>query len=45
MKIELTKDAAVRFAKGTVLEVTEEEARRLMMLRNAKEVAEKKKKK
>lgn len=45
MKIELTKDTAVRFAKGTVLEVTEEEARRLMMLRNAKEVTEKKKKK
>lgn len=38
MKIKLTNDTAVRFAEGTVLEVTEEEAKRLIAFNNAVEV-------
>lgn len=38
MKIQLTHDTAVRFAKGTVLEVSNEEASRLIAFNNAVEV-------
>ena len=38
MKVELTRDTAVRFAKGTVLEVSEQEASRLIAFNNAVEV-------
>lgn len=38
MKVELTNDTIVRFAKGTVLEVSEEEASRLIAFNNAVEV-------
>ena len=42
MKIKLTNDVAVRFAKGTVLEVSDAEASRLIAFNNAVEVKEKK---
>lgn len=42
MKVKLTNDTAVRFAKGTILEVSEEEAKRLFVFNNAVEVKEKK---
>lgn len=42
MKVELTNDTIVRFAKGTVLEVSEEEASRLIAFNNAVKVEEKK---
>lgn len=42
MKIRLTRDTVVRFAKGTVLEVSEEEALRLFALNNAVRAEEKK---
>jgi len=42
MKVKLTNDTAVRFAKGAVLEVSEEEGKRLLVFNNAVEVEEKK---
>ena len=42
MKIKLTNDVAVRFAKGTVLEVSDAEASRLIAFNNAVKVEEKK---
>ena len=42
MKVKLTNDTAVRFAKGSVLDVSEEEAKRLFVFNNAVEVKEKK---
>lgn len=41
MKVKLTNDTIVRFARGTVLEVSEQEASRLISLNNAVEVKEK----
>lgn len=35
MKVKLTNDTIVRFAKGTVLEVSEQEASRLIAFNNA----------
>ena len=42
MKVKLTNDTIVRFAKGTVLEVSKEEASRLIAFNNAVKVEEKK---
>lgn len=42
MKIKLTHDTAVRFEKGTVLEVSDTEAARLIAFNNAEEVKTKK---
>ena len=42
MKIELLHDTAVRFAKGTVLEVSDSEASRLIAFNNAVRVEEEK---
>lgn len=42
MKVKLINDTVVRFAKGTVLEVSDEEASRLIAFNNAKKVEEKK---
>lgn len=42
MKVELLRDTVVRFAKGTVLEVSAEEASRLIAFKNAVRVEEKK---
>lgn len=42
MLVKLTNDTVVRFAKGTVLEVSEQEASRLIAFNNAVEVKEKK---
>jgi hypothetical protein len=41
MKVKLTNDTIVRFARGTVLEVSEQEASRLISLKNAVAVKEK----
>lgn len=41
MKVKLTQDTLVRFAKETVLEVSDTEASRLISLNNAVEVKEK----
>lgn len=38
MKVKLTNDTLVRFAKDTVLEVSEQEASRLIAFNNAVEV-------
>ena len=38
MKVRLTNDTFVRFAKDTVLEVSEQEASRLIAFNNAVEV-------
>lgn len=38
MKVELTRDVAVRFAKGTVLEVSDKEASRLIAFNSAVKV-------
>ena len=38
MKVKLTTDTAVRFVKGSVLEVSEKEAARLLAFRLAEEV-------
>ena len=38
MKVKLTKDTVVRFAKDTVLEVSDQEASRLIAFNNAVEV-------
>lgn len=43
MKVKLTHDTAVRFVKDTVLEVSEQEASRLIAFNNAVKVEEKKK--
>lgn len=42
MKVKLTNDTAVRFAKGTILEVSDKEGKRLIVFNNAVEVKEKK---
>jgi hypothetical protein len=42
MKVKLTADTAVRFDKGTVLEVSDREATRLLAFRLAEEVKAKK---
>ncbi len=42
MKVKLTNDSTVRFAKDTVLEVSEQEALRLFSLGNAVKVETKK---
>lgn len=42
MKVKLTNDTIVRFAKGTVLEVSDAEASRLIAFNNAVKVEEKK---
>ena len=41
MKVRLTNDTIVRFAKGTVLEVSDQEASRLFAFNNAVKVEEK----
>ena len=41
MKVKLTNDTVVRFAKDTVLEVSDTEASRLIAFNNAVEVKEK----
>lgn len=41
MKVKLTREAAIRFAKGTILEVSEEEASRLVAFNLAEVVKEK----
>lgn len=41
MKVKLTNDTIVRFARGTVLEVSDAEASRLISLNNAVKVKEK----
>ena len=38
MKVKLTNDTVVRFSKGTVLEVSDQEASRLIAFNNAVEV-------
>lgn len=38
MKVKLTRDTSVRFAKDTVLEVSDKEASRLIAFNNAVEV-------
>lgn len=38
IKVEITHDTIVRFAKGSVIEVSENEALRLIAFGNAKEV-------
>lgn len=43
MKVKLTNDTVVRFVKGTVLEVSDREASRLIAFNNAVKVEEKKK--
>ena len=42
MKVRLTNDTFVRFAKGSVLEVSDQEASRLIAFNNAVKVEEKK---
>ena len=42
MKVKLTNNTVVRFAKGTVLEVSDQEASRLIAFNNAVKVEEKK---
>ena len=42
MKVKLTHDTIVRFAQGTVLEVSDAEASRLIAFNNAVPVEEKK---
>jgi hypothetical protein len=42
MKVELLHDTTVRFEKGTVLEVSDQEASRLIAFNNAVKVEEKK---
>lgn len=42
MLVKLTRDTVVRFAKGSVLEVSDEEASRLLAFNNAVKVEEKK---
>lgn len=39
-KVILTNDTVVRFAKGTVLEVSDQEAKRLIVFKNAVEAEE-----
>ena len=40
MKVELLRDTVVHFAKGSVLEVSDKEASRLIAFNNAVEVKE-----
>jgi hypothetical protein len=42
VKVKLTHDTVVRFCKGTVLEVSDEEASRLIAFNNAVKVETKK---
>lgn len=42
MKVKLTNDTVVRFVKGTVLEVSDQEASRLIAFNNAVKVETKK---
>lgn len=42
MKVKLINDTVVRFAKDTVLEVSDQEASRLIAFNNAVEVKDKK---
>lgn len=44
MTIELLRDTVVRFPKGAVIEVSDEEAKRLASLGNAKAVVKEEKK-
>lgn len=44
MKVMLTRDTIVRMAKGTVVEVSEEEAKRLKTFKNAVDVPKQQKK-
>ena len=44
MKVRLLNDTIVRFAKGSVLEVSEQEASRLIAFRNAEPIEEPEKK-
>lgn len=41
MKVEIKRDTIVRFGKGSVIEVADEEGKRLISLGNAAEVKEK----
>ena len=41
MKVKLTNDTVVRFAKGSILEVSDQEASRLIAFNNAVEVEKK----
>lgn len=43
MKVEILHDSLVKFPKGAVIEVSDEEAKRLASLGNAKVVIEEKK--
>lgn len=43
MRVEILRDAFVKFPKGAVVEVSEEEARRLIAFGNAKEAQQEKK--
>lgn len=45
MKVVLTRDTIVRMAKGTVVDVSEEEAKRLKTLKNAVDVPKQQQKK
>lgn len=42
MKVKLLHNVAVRFSEGTVLEVSDEEGKRLIAFKNAEAVTEKK---
>lgn len=44
MIIELTRDTSVRLSKGTVIEVSDDEGKRLIAFHNAKKAKTKKKK-
>lgn len=43
MKVEVLHDTIIRFPKGAVVEVSEEEARRLIAFGNAREAQQEKK--
>lgn len=45
MIIELTRDTAVRLSKGTVIEVSDDEGKRLIAFNNAKKAKKETKKK
>ena len=45
MKVKLTHDTSVRYPMGTVLDLPEEEAKRLISLNNAEVMTEEKPKK
>lgn len=44
MKVEITRDTIVRVKKGAVIDVSEEEAKRLISFKNAKKHEVKRKK-